>query len=90
VEHRYRVRPIKFFRQRLLRLTTGEQIAALVAEYRHERKQLRDHIVSLMWHMRGSLSREEAWTLSPDERTDIQEFIEERIKLVEKTKMPLI
>lgn len=40
--------------------------------------------------MRGSLSREEAWTLSPDERRDIMKFIDERMKLVEKTKMPLI
>jgi hypothetical protein len=40
--------------------------------------------------MRGSLSREEAWTLSHSERLDIQKFIEERLKIVEKTRLPLI
>jgi hypothetical protein len=40
--------------------------------------------------MRGGISREEAWNLSPLERTDIFKFIEERLKIVEKTKMPLI
>jgi hypothetical protein len=43
-----------------------------------------------MWHMRGSLSRDEAWTLSPQERIDIQKFIEERLKIVEKTRLALI
>lgn len=47
-------------------------------------------MASLMWHMRGSLTREEAWTLSSDERKDIMAFIEERIKVVEKTGLPLL
>jgi len=57
---------------------------------RSDQADLRAHIVSLMWHMRGSLSREEAWTLSHIERVDIQKFIEERLKIVEKTRLPLL
>jgi hypothetical protein len=40
--------------------------------------------------MRGGISREEAWSLAPVERADIMKFIEERMKIVEKTKLPMI
>ena len=53
-------------------------------------KMLRKEIVEIMWYMRGSLSRSEAWALSPTEREEMVEYITERMKLVEKTKMPLI
>jgi len=43
-----------------------------------------------MWYMRGSLSREEAWTLSIEERKDIMEMVNERMKIVKETKIPLI
>ena len=43
-----------------------------------------------MWQMRGSLSREEAWTLSPDERRDILKQVEGRVKVVEKTGLALL
>lgn len=51
---------------------------------------LRKEIVEIMWYMRGSLSRNEAWSLSPTEREEIIEYITERMKVVEKTKLPLI
>jgi len=43
-----------------------------------------------MWYMRGSLTREDAWTLSSVERQDIWDMVEERIKIVKETKLPLI
>ncbi len=43
-----------------------------------------------MWYMRGSLSRDDAWKLSLDERKAMYAFIDERIKLVEKTKLPIL
>jgi len=43
-----------------------------------------------MWHMRGSLSREEAWGLSPEERKAILKQIDDRVKQVEKTGIALI
>lgn len=49
-----------------------------------------EQIHSIMWNMRGSLSRDEAWSLSPDERKSILRQIEERVKLVEKTNLPLL
>jgi len=62
----------------------------VLADYRREQKDLRTLITSIMWHMRGSISREEAWTLSHEERRDILKLIDERVKLVEKTGLPLI
>jgi hypothetical protein len=40
--------------------------------------------------MRGGLSREEAWALSPVERADMVKFIESRVKIVEKTGLALL
>lgn len=47
-------------------------------------------IHEIMWNMRGGLTREEAWTLSPQERADILEDIKKRVETVEKTGLPLI
>lgn len=43
-----------------------------------------------MWYMRGSLSREEAWAISPAERQDITELIEDRIKMTRENKMSFL
>lgn len=51
---------------------------------------MRKLMIAIMWHMRGSLSREEAWTLSPAERTDVLKSIEDRKELTEKTGLPLL
>jgi hypothetical protein len=59
-------------------------------EYKSQQSELRKEIISMLWHMRGGMSREEAWTLSVAERRDVMKFINERIKIVQETKMPLI
>lgn len=59
-------------------------------ELSDEQTQLRKLITALMWHMRGSLSREEAWTLSPVERADMLKAIEERKDITEKTGLALM
>jgi hypothetical protein len=55
-----------------------------------EQAALRKLIIAIMWHMRGSLSRDEAWTLSPVERIDVLKSIEERKEMTEKTGLPLL
>lgn len=55
-----------------------------------DQKAMHQATVRIMWHMRGSLSREEAWTLSPDERDEIIELIEEHKELTQKTGMPIL
>jgi hypothetical protein len=55
-----------------------------------DRTELSETINEIMWHSRGSLSREEAWTLCLDERKEHVKAIEKRIKTVEETGLPLL
>ena len=63
---------------------------AMVRELEREQAELRTHIINILWHMRGGLTRNDAWSLAPQERADIMKYIEERLKIVEKTKLPLL
>lgn len=40
--------------------------------------------------MRGSVNREDAWSMSFRERKIALKFIEERVKMIEKTGMPIL
>lgn len=75
---------------RLLGLTDAEEIGAFLSEMKQDAKQLRQLIVRICWHMRGSVSREEGWTLSHEERRDILELIDENRETTEKTGLPLM
>jgi len=55
-----------------------------------EQTEMRRTIHTIMWHMRGSLSRQEAWTLSIDERRDIIKQIEEHVERTTKTGLALL
>ncbi len=87
--NRNRIRSSKFFRSKLL-VTPPENIPLFLDGMKREQKELRHMIHEIMWNMRGGLTREEAWTLSPQERADILEDIKKRVETVEKTGLPLI
>ena len=55
-----------------------------------EQKEMRMVTAKIMWAMRGSLSRQEAWTLSPEERKDVVTLIEEHKTMTEKTGLALM
>lgn len=88
--HRDRVQPVNFFRSRILSIKSLDELRQYIGGMEKDQAMMRQAVHNLMWHMRGSLSREEAWILSPMERDDLRKFIEERMKLVEKTNLPLI
>ena len=69
---------------------TREELETLINRMKAEQRELRASINEVCWHMRGSFSREEAWTLCHDERVELMKYIEQRIKLVEKSGLPLI
>jgi len=73
-----------------LRITDLAELQGLINSYKTESDDLIDQIHSIMWHMRGGLTREEAWTLSHNERRRLLKQIEERVKMVEKTGLPII
>jgi hypothetical protein len=83
------VRSGKFFRLRLLTATPAE-IQEQLKTFRNEGKEIRSQIITIAWHMRGGVTRDEAWTLSYEERKEIMKYIEERVKIVEKTRLPLL
>jgi hypothetical protein len=85
-----RIRPREFFRSKLLSLKTYEEVQELFLEHRQDIGRMRQHIHTICWHMRGGVTREEAWSLSPFERRDIMKLIDDHVKLTEKTGLPLI
>lgn len=73
-----------------MNIHSQQELADFLAAYREDQQSLRTEITNILWHMRGSISREEAWTLSIKERKDIIKLINERIKIVQETKLPLL
>lgn len=71
-------------------MTDQAEIAELLRTMQTDQTDLRRLIGHILWHMRGSLSRQEAWTLSVEERKDIIKQIEERREMTEKTGLPLM
>jgi hypothetical protein len=71
-------------------MTDDADIAEMLHAMQTEQKEIRMLTAQIMWHMRGSLSRQEAWTLSVEERKDILDVIEERREVTEKTGLPLM
>lgn len=55
-----------------------------------EQKELRKVIHHLMWAMRGGLTRDDAWTLSHQEREELLADVKERVENVEKSGLPIM
>lgn len=71
-------------------MTDNEELTEYLHDMQKEQRQMGQVITQLMWHMRGSLSRQEAWTISPEERKDVVRLIEQHKEMTEKTGMPLL
>lgn len=71
-------------------MTDNGSIAEMLNEMQVEQKEMRMVTHKIMWHMRGSLSRQEAWTLSIEERKDIITLIDEHKDMTEKTGLALL
>ena len=54
---------------------------------KREREELIEIIHEIMWYSRGSITRDDAWTLSPDERRIEQKLIKDRLKASETSGM---
>lgn len=85
-----RIRSRKFFRRDVLKVKTHEEYKTLIDGLANERKSIRKQLFDIMWHMRGSISREEAWTLSREERLEIKNYIDDRIKIVKESGLALL
>lgn len=71
-------------------MTDNAAIGEMLHEMQVEQREMRIVIHRIMWHMRGSLSRQEAWSLSIEERKDIVALIEDHKEMTEKTGLALL
>lgn len=55
-----------------------------------DQEKMIDRATMILWHMRGGIGREDVWRLSVQEFKSISKFIEKQVKIVEKTKLPLL
>ena len=78
---------VKFFRARLLTLNTDE-IEQLVESYEKQANQYRDNALRLAWHMRGSVSYNDALMMSHAELEMISKIIKDNMETVKKTGLP--
>ena len=85
---RYYIWPIKFFRLRLLSLKTNEQLIEYFDQLEKETKALRKEVIKICWHMRGSISFDEAMQLSLPDREEIAKLINDNLETTKKTGLP--
>lgn len=71
-------------------MTDGLAIAEMLHDMAKEVCEMRMVTAKIMWGMRGSLSRQEAWTLSVEERKDMITLFEEHKEMTEKTGLALL
>lgn len=72
---------------RLLTLS-NEEIVELLDSMEKQSKAYRDDIMRICWHMRGSISYEDAMFLTRDDRASVNKLIKENIETTQKIKMP--
>lgn len=65
-----------------------EQIKELIEQFETDSKAIRNSILELCWHMRGSISYDDAMLLSQTEREIINKIIKEHIETTQKSGLP--
>lgn len=84
------VRSIKFFRLRLLKLSSKE-IEGYLRSLDLEAKGIKDEIFRLAWYMRGGVSSDQLFhAYSYEDRVIINEIIKDNIETTKKTGLNLI
>ena len=65
-----------------------EGIVKMLSTFERESKALREEVLRLCWWMRGGLTYDEAYMLSPQEREIIGKIIESNMEATKKSGMP--
>jgi hypothetical protein len=66
----------------------NDAIVELLESYDKESKAMREEVLRLCWWMRGGLTYEEAYMLSPQERELIGKIIDSNMEATKKSGMP--
>lgn len=69
---------------------TIEEIEKEVEKLDKDSKAIKKDIYKTAWYMRGSLTIEQAFALSFEDREIINEIIQENLKITEETHLPFI
>jgi len=69
---------------------SAEEIPFILDEYVKEARAITKDITDIMWYMRGSLNREDAYHLSPKEREYIIALIQKNIENTSKSGIALL
>lgn len=57
---------------------------------KQEAQELMKEITAILWHMRGGITREEAWVLSQRERAAIISDINNRVQQAKESGVPIL
>lgn len=69
----------KFFRRRLSQLEP-EEIQAYLNNLDAQSKKLKKQIYEICWAMRGGITADQAWELSPEDREIILEIMKQNVE----------
>jgi hypothetical protein len=73
---------------RLLALKSNEELLQYFDQLERETKALKREALRICWHMRGSISYDEAMQLSFPEREEIGKLISDNLETTKKTGLP--
>lgn len=65
-----------------------EEIHNLIDGYEKESKALKKMIFKQCWYMRGGLSLDEGWSISPEDREIINQIVGENLDLTKESGLP--
>jgi hypothetical protein len=63
----------------------SEGIDKLVSEYEKDTKALKEELFRICWYMRGGLTLNESYLLTPEDRVIVGELIESNLETTKKT-----
>lgn len=75
---------------KLLAAKTWEEVEKILTGLQKQSKAITKQIIEICWYMRGGITWDEAWRLSPEERKQIFELINENIKRTKESGLPLL
>ncbi len=65
-----------------------EEIEKEIERLDKDSKALKKEIYKLAWFMRGSITIEQAFAMSPEDRNIVSEIVQENINTTNETKLP--
>jgi hypothetical protein len=65
--------------------TPADQLETLIDKLERECKSLKHEALKTMWYMRGSLSYDEAMTLSYEDRKIISDIVKDNLEVTKKS-----